>query len=141
MHTAKYFIQELEESNLKKQSVFYLNLVNDSFFERLITPKIALTASEYFAFEREFNVLVILTDMCSYADCLRAIYCPYDPFSKKYCHNLSSEMASIFERAGCVEGKIGSITLLPIVTMPNDNIEHPVPDITGTYNKESRIFQ
>ena len=118
----------------------FLNLSNDPVAERLITPKMALTAAEYLAFEKGMHILVILTDMTSYAEAMREISASKGeiPSRKGYPGYLYSELATLYERAGIVKGREGSVTQIPILTMPNDDITHPIPDLTG-YITEGQI--
>ena len=118
----------------------YLNLSNDPVIERILTPRCALTTAEYLAFELNMHVLVIMTDMTSYAEALREFSSSKGeiPGRKGYPGYLYSDFASLYERAGMVKGKTGSVTQIPILTMPNDDITHPVPDLTG-YITEGQI--
>jgi V/A-type H+-transporting ATPase subunit B len=118
----------------------FLNLAGDPVAERICTPRAALTTAEYLAYDRDMHILVILTDMTSYAEALREISSSRGeiPGRKGYPGYLYSEFASIYERAGLVRGKKGSVTQIPILTMPNDDITHPVPDLTG-YITEGQI--
>jgi V/A-type H+-transporting ATPase subunit B len=118
----------------------FLNLANDPVVERLITPKVALTAAEYLAFDKGMHILVILTDMTSFAEALREVSSSKGeiPSRKGYPGYLYSELATIYERAGIVRGCKGSVTQIPILTMPNDDITHPIPDLTG-YITEGQI--
>ena len=118
----------------------FLNLANDPVVERLITPKVALTVAEYLAFEKHMHILVILTDMTSFAEAMREVSSSKGeiPSRKGYPGYLYSELATIYERAGIVEGIDGSVTQIPILTMPNDDITHPIPDLTG-YITEGQI--
>lgn len=118
----------------------FLNLANDPVVERLITPKVALTAAEYLAFEKGKHILVILTDMTSFAEALREVSSSKGeiPSRKGFPGYLYSELATIYERAGIVSGVNGSVTQIPILTMPNDDITHPIPDLTG-YITEGQI--
>ena len=138
--TAQFFRKNFEENNVLSKVVMFQNLSNDSSIERLLTPKIALTCAEYLAFDLDMQVLVILTDMTSYAESLREIATLKEeiPSRKGFPGYLYSDFASIYERAGMIEGKKGSITQLPILTMPNDDIAHPIPDTTG-YITEGQI--
>lgn len=138
--TAQFFRKNFEENNVLSKVVMFQNLSNDSSIERLLTPKIALTCAEYLAFDLGMQVLVILTDMTSYAESLREIATLKEevPSRKGYPGYLYSDFASIYERAGMVNGKKGSITQIPILTMPNDDIAHPIPDTTG-YITEGQI--
>lgn len=137
---ADYFKRAFEESGAIGRVVMFLNLANDPVVERLITPRAALTVAEYLAYEKDMNVLVILTDMTSYAEALREISSSKGeiPSRKGYPGYLYSELASLYERAGIVRGSKGSVTQVPILTMPNDDITHPVPDLTG-YITEGQI--
>ena len=118
----------------------FLNLASDPVVERLITPKVALTAAEYLAFELGMHILVILTDMTSFAEAMREVSSSKGeiPSRKGYPGYLYSELATIYERAGIVAGVNGSVTQIPILTMPNDDITHPIPDLTG-YITEGQI--
>ncbi len=131
--TADYFLKTFEDAGVIGHVVTFLNLANDPVAERLITPKMALTCAEYLAFDLEMNVLVILTDMTSYAEAMREISSSRGeiPSRKGYPGYLYSELASLYERAGILEGKKGSLTQIPILTMPGDDITHPIPDLTG----------
>lgn len=137
---ADFFRRTFEESGASSHVVMYLNLANDPVVERLITPKVALTAAEYLAFERGMHILVILTDMTSYAEALREVSSSKGeiPSRKGYPGYLYSELATIYERAGIVKASKGSVTQIPILTMPNDDITHPIPDLTG-YITEGQI--
>ena len=137
---ADFFRRTFEESGVTGKVVMFLNLAGDPVMERIITPKAALTASEYLAYEKNMHVLTILTDMTSYAEALREISSAKGeiPGRKGYPGYLYSELAGIYERAGIVNGGRGSHTLLPILTMPNDDITHPIPDLTG-YITEGQI--
>jgi V/A-type H+-transporting ATPase subunit B len=137
---AEYFRKAFEESGVLERVVMFLNLANDPVVERIITPRAALTVAEYLAYEKDMHVLVILTDMTSYAEALREISSARGeiPSRKGYPGYLYSELASLYERAGLVHGRKGSVTQIPILTMPNDDITHPVPDLTG-YITEGQI--
>ena len=137
---AEYFRRTFEESGASSHVVMFTNLANDPVLERLITPKVALTAAEYLAFEKDMHILVVLTDMTSYAEAMREVSsCKGEiPSRKGYPGYLYSELATIYERAGIVKGSKGSITQIPILTMPNDYITHPIPDLTG-YITEGQI--
>lgn len=130
---ADYFRRCFEQANVMNRVTMFLNLSNDPIIERLITPKCALTAAEYLAFECNKNILVILTDMTSYCEALREFSSSKGeiPGRKGYPGYLYSDLASLYERAGIVEGSKGSVTQIPILTMPNDDITHPIPDLTG----------
>lgn len=137
---AEYFKRTFEECGASAHVAMFLNLSNDPVVERLITPKVALTAAEYLAFEKNMHILVILTDMTSFAEALREVSSLKGeiPSRKGYPGYLYSELAAIYERAGIVQGSSGSVTQLPILTMPNDDITHPIPDLTG-YITEGQI--
>mgnify|MGYP000603462283 CR=1 FL=1 len=137
---AEFFRRTFEESGVSDHGVMYLNLANDPVVERLITPKVALTAAEYLAFEKGMHILVILTDMTSFAEAMREVSSSKGeiPSRKGFPGYLYSELATIYERAGIVQGISGSVTQIPILTMPNDDIPHPIPDLTG-YITEGQI--
>ena len=137
---AEFFRKTFEESGVSNHVVMYLNLANDPVVERLITPKVALTAAEYLAFEKGMHILVILTDMTSFAEAMREVSSSKGeiPSRKGYPGYLYSELATIYERAGIVQGVDGSVTQIPILTMPNDDITHPIPDLTR-YITEGQI--
>lgn len=137
---AQYFKKSFEEANVMDKVVMFLNLSNDPIIERIITPRCALTAAEYLAYELEKDILVILTDMTSYAEAVREFSSSKGeiPGRKGFPGYLYSDFASIYERAGIIEGKKGSVTQIPILTMPNDDITHPIPDLTG-YITEGQI--
>lgn len=137
---ADYFRKTFDESGVSDHVVMFLNLANDPVVERLITPKVALTAAEYLAFNEGKHVLVILTDMTSFAEAMREVSSSKGeiPSRKGYPGYLYSELATIYERAGIVNNSKGSVTQIPILTMPNDDITHPIPDLTG-YITEGQI--
>ncbi len=137
---ANFFRKSFEESGVLQKVVMFLNLSNDPVVERIITPRCALTAAEYLAFRHNMHVLVILTDMTSYAEALREISSSKGeiPSRKGFPGYLYSDLASLYERAGIVKDASGSVTQVPILTMPNDDITHPVPDLTG-YITEGQI--
>ena len=137
---AEYFKRTFEESGVSEHIASFINLANDPVVERIITPKIALTLAEYLAYEKGMHILLILTDMTSYAEALREISSSKGeiPSRKGFPGYLYSELASIYERAGIVKGRKGSVTQIPILTMPNDDITHPIPDLTG-YITEGQI--
>lgn len=137
---ADYFRSSFEKANVMHKVVMFLNLSNDPIIERIITPRCALTAAEYLAFKHNMNVLVILTDMTAYAEALREFSSSKGeiPGRKGFPGYLYSDFASIYERAGIVRGSSGSVTQIPILTMPNDDITHPIPDLTG-YITEGQI--
>ncbi len=137
---AQYFKKSFEESGVMSRVVMLLNLSNDPIIERMLTPKCALTVAEYLAFELDMHILVIMTDMTSYAEALREFSSSKGeiPGRKGYPGYLYSDLASMYERAGMIKGSKGSVTQIPILTMPNDDITHPVPDLTG-YITEGQI--
>ncbi|MGO5052970.1 V-type ATP synthase subunit B [Lachnospiraceae bacterium LCP25S3_G4] len=137
---ADFFRRTFEESGVADHVAMFLNLANDPVVERLITPKVALTVAEYLAFEKNMHILVILTDMTSFAEAMREVSSSKGeiPSRKGFPGYLYSELATIYERAGIVAGVNGSVTQLPILTMPNDDITHPIPDLTG-YITEGQI--
>ena len=137
---ADFFRNTFEESGVADHVAMFLNLANDPVVERLITPKVALTVAEYLAFERHMHILVILTDMTSFAEAMREVSSSRGeiPSRKGYPGYLYSELATLYERAGIVQGVEGSVTQIPILTMPNDDITHPIPDLTG-YITEGQI--
>ncbi len=137
---AQYFMQDFERTGALERSVVFLNLADDPAVERLITPKMALTAAEYLAFEQDMHVLVILTDMTNYCESLREIGAAREeiPGRRGYPGYMYTDLASLYERAGMIKGKKGSVTQLPILTMIGDDITHPIPDLTG-YITEGQI--
>lgn len=137
---ADFFRHTFEESGVADHVAMFLNLANDPVVERLITPKVALTVAEYLAFEQHMHILVILTDMTSFAEAMREVSSSKGeiPSRNGFPGYLYSELAAIYERAGIVRGVEGSVTQLPILTMPNDDITHPIPDLTG-YITEGQI--
>jgi V/A-type H+-transporting ATPase subunit B len=137
---AEYFKRSFDESGVLQKVVMFLNLANDPIIERILTPRCALTVAEYLAFELEMHILVIMTDMTSYAEALREFSSSKGeiPGRKGYPGYLYSDLASLYERAGMIKGTKGSVTQIPILTMPNDDVTHPVPDLTG-YITEGQI--
>lgn len=137
---AHYFKKQFEDAGVTDKVVMFLNLSNDPIIERIITPRCALTTAEYLAFELGMNILVILTDMTAYAEAVREFSSSKGdiPGRKGFPGYLYSDLASIYERAGMLEEKKGSVTQIPILTMPNDDITHPIPDLTG-YITEGQI--
>ncbi len=130
---AQYFIKDFEETGALQRSVVFLNLADDPAVERLVTPRMALTAAEYFAYEKNMHVLVILTDMTNYCESLREIGSAREevPGRRGYPGYMYTDLAMIYERAGMIRGRKGSITQIPILTMVGDDITHPIPDLTG----------
>ncbi|CAI4263612.1 CPA_1a_G0003220.mRNA.1.CDS.1 [Saccharomyces cerevisiae] len=141
LETARFFKQDFEENGSLERTSLFLNLANDPTIERIITPRLALTTAEYLAYQTERHVLTILTDMSSYADALREVSAAREevPGRRGYPGYMYTDLSTIYERAGRVEGRNGSITQIPILTMPNDDITHPIPDLTG-YITEGQIF-
>ena len=137
---ADYFKRSFEEAGVMEKVVMFINLSNDPIIERTLTPRCALTAAEYLAYEQDMHVLVILTDITSYCEALREFSSSKGeiPGRKGYPGYLYSDLASLYERAGIVKGAGGSVTQIPILTMPNDDITHPIPDLTG-YITEGQI--
>ena len=137
---ANYFKRSFKEAGVMERVVMFLNLSNDPIIERTLTPRCALTAAEYLAFEHDMHILVILTDMTTYAEAMREVSSSKGeiPSRKGYPGYLYSELATIYERAGIIKGAKGSVTQIPILTMPNDDITHPIPDLTG-YITEGQI--
>jgi V/A-type H+-transporting ATPase subunit B len=137
---ASYFMKDFERTGALERVVFFMNLADDPTIERIATPRCALTAAEYLAFTHNLHVLVILTDMINYCEALREISTAREevPGRRGYPGYMYTDLASIYERAGRIKGKKGSITQIPILTMPDDDITHPVPDLTG-YITEGQI--
>jgi|TARA_Y100000310_G_scaffold318480_1_gene372614 V/A-type H+-transporting ATPase subunit B len=137
---AQYFINDFKQTGALERSVVFLNLANDPAVERLVTPRMALTSAEYFAYEHDAHVLVILTDMTNYCESLREIGAAREevPGRRGYPGYMYTDLAMIYERAGVIKGKKGSVTQLPILTMVGDDITHPIPDLTG-YITEGQI--
>ena len=138
---ADYFVQSFRESGAIDRTVVFTNLANDPAVERIATPRMALTAAEYLAFDLNMHVLVILTDITNYADALREISAARKevPGRRGYPGYMYTDLASLYERAGRQRGKTGSITMIPILTMPEDDKTHPIPDLTG-YITEGQII-
>jgi len=141
METARFFKSDFEANGSMEKVALFLNLANDPTIERIITPRLALTTAEYLAYERDMHVLVILTDMSSYADALREVSSAREevPGRRGYPGYMYTDLSTIYERAGRIDGRNGSITQIPILTMPNDDITHPIPDLTG-YITEGQVF-
>ena len=139
--TARFFRNQFANSGSIHRVAFFLNLASDPTIERIITPRIALTLAEFLAFNRQMHVLVIMTDMSSYADALREVSAAREevPGRRGYPGYMYTDLAGLYERAGCVQGSLGSITQIPILTMPNDDITHPIPDLTG-YITEGQVY-
>ena len=141
LETARYFKTDFEINGSMDRVVLFMNHANDPTIERIITPRLALTTAEHLAYEEDMHVLAILTDMTSYANALREISAAREevPGRRGYPGYMYTDLSTIYERAGRVEGKTGSITQIPILTMPNDDITHPIPDLTG-YITEGQIY-
>lgn len=138
---ANFFIESFKETGAIDRTVMFVNLANDPAIERIATPRMALTAAEYLAFEKNMHVLVIMTDITNYADALREVSAARKevPGRRGYPGYMYTDLASLYERAGRQKGKNGSITLIPILTMPEDDKTHPIPDLTG-YITEGQII-
>ncbi|KAF3922201.1 hypothetical protein ABW21_db0208022 [Orbilia brochopaga] len=141
METSRFFTRDFEENGSLERVTLFLNLANDPTIERIITPRLALTTAEYYAYQLEKHVLVIMTDLTAYCDALREVSAAREevPGRRGYPGYMYTDLSTIYERAGRVEGRNGSITQIPILTMPNDDITHPIPDLTG-YITEGQIF-
>lgn len=138
---ANFFIEDFERTGAMERTVLFINLANDPAIERIATPRMALTAAEYLAFDLGMHVLVIMTDITNYADALREVSAARKevPGRRGYPGYMYTDLASLYERAGRLKGKDGSITLIPILTMPEDDKTHPIPDLTG-YITEGQII-
>lgn len=137
---ANYFMRDFEQTGALERVTVFMNLADDPAIERIITPRMALTTAEYFAFEHDMHVLAILTDMTNYCEALREISAAREevPGRRGYPGYMYTDLASIYERAGRIIGKKGSITQMPILVMPQDDITHPIPDLTG-YITEGQV--
>ena len=137
---ANYFMKQFENSGALSESVIFLNLASDPSMDRIILPRVALTTAEYMAYEKDMNMLVILTDMTNYCEALREISSSREeiPGRRGYPGYMYTDLSTIYERAGKIKGRKGSITQIPILTMPGDDITNPVPDLTG-YITEGQI--
>lgn len=137
---ANFFVKQFEESGALGRTSLFLNLSSDPSMERLLTPRLALTTAEYLAYERDMHVLVIMTDMTNYCEALREISAAREevPGRRGYPGYMYTDLASLYERAGKIKGRNGSVTQIPILTMPADDITHPIPDLTG-YITEGQI--
>lgn len=138
---ANFFIEDFKKTGAMERTVLFINLANNPAIERIATPKMALTAAEYLAFDRGMHVLVIMTDITNYADALREVSAARKevPGRRGYPGYMYTDLATLYERAGRLKGKEGSITLIPILTMPEDDKTHPIPDLTG-YITEGQII-
>merc|ERR1712228_221174 len=141
METARFFKTDFEVYGSMDRVVLFINLANDATIERIITPRLALTTAEFLAYQEEMHVLTILADMTAYAHGLREVSAAREevPGRRGYPGYMYTDLSTIYERAGRVEGRAGSITQFPILTMPNDDITHPIPDLTG-YITEGQVF-
>jgi len=139
--SAQFFIDDLQQTGAIERAVMFINLANDPAIERIATPRFALTAAEYLAFDLDMHVLVILNDMTNYCEALREISAARKevPGRRGYPGYLYTDLATVYERAGRIKGKKGSITMVPVLTMPEDDKTHPVPDLTG-YITEGQII-
>jgi V/A-type H+-transporting ATPase subunit B len=140
LREADFFIDTFSSTGALDNGIFFMNLASDSAAERLLTPRMALTVAEYFAFEKHYDVLVVMTDMLYYSEALREISAAREevPGRRGYPGYMYSDLASLYERAGCIRGSLGSITQIPIITMPDDDMTHPVVDLSG-YITEGQI--
>ncbi|WP_380674431.1 ATP synthase subunit B [Salinigranum sp. GCM10025319] len=138
---ANEFMQDFERTGALERSVVFMNLADDPAVERTVTPRLALTTAEYLAFEKDYHVLVILTDMTNYCEALREIGAAREevPGRRGYPGYMYTDLAQLYERAGRIEGREGSVTQIPILTMPGDDDTHPIPDLTG-YITEGQIY-
>ena len=141
LEEAEFFIDDFTRTGAIDRAVLFINLADDPAIERIATPRMALTCAEYLAFEKDMHVLVILTDMTNYAEALRETSAARKevPGRRGYPGYLYTDLSTIYERAGKIKGRKGSITQIPILTMPEDDITHPIPDLTG-YITEGQII-
>ena len=137
---ANFFVKQFEESGALGRTALFLNLSSDPSMERILTPRLALTTAEFLAYERDMHVLVIITDMTNYCEALREIAAAREevPGRRGYPGYMYTDLSSLYERAGKIKGRHGSVTQIPILTMPADDITHPIPDLTG-YITEGQI--
>jgi len=138
---ANYFLKEFQSTGALERAVVFLNLSSDPSMERVVTPRMALTAAEFLAYERDLHILVVLTDMTNYCEALREVAAAREevPGRRGYPGYMYTDLATIYERAGKIHGRKGSITQLPILTMPADDVTHPIPDLTG-YITEGQVY-
>jgi V/A-type H+/Na+-transporting ATPase subunit B len=138
---ANFFLKEFQSTGALERAVVFLNLSSDPSMERVVTPRMALTAAEFLAYERDLHILVVLTDMTNYCEALREVSAAREevPGRRGYPGYLYTDLATIYERAGKIHGRKGSITQLPILTMPADDVTHPIPDLTG-YITEGQVY-
>jgi len=137
---ASFFMKNLEQTGSLDRTVAFINTASDAVIERIMTPRLALTAAEYLAWEHDMHVLVIITDMTNYCEALRELSAMKEeiPSRRGYPGYMYTDLAMIYERAGRIKGKEGSVTIMPILTMPDDDITHPIPDLTG-YITEGQV--
>ena len=140
---ANYFMEEFKRTGALEKAVVYINLADDPAIERILTPRIALTTAEYLAYEKGMHVLVILTDITNYCEALREIAAARNevPGRRGYPGYMYTDLATLYERAGRVKGREGTVTQIPILTMPHDDITHPIPDLTGYITEGQIVFQ
>jgi V/A-type H+-transporting ATPase subunit B len=140
---ANFFVKQFEESGALGRTALFLNLSSDPSMERILTPRLALTTAEYLAYERDMHVLVIMTDMTNYCEALREISAAREevPGRRGYPGYMYTDLSSLYERAGKIKGRNGSVTQIPILTMPADDITHPIPDLTGYITEGTFIHQ
>ncbi len=138
---ANFFLKEFESTGALERAVVFLNLSSDPSMERVVTPRMALTAAEFLAYERDLHILVVLTDMTNYCEALREVSAAREevPGRRGYPGYLYTDLATLYERAGKIRGRKGSITQIPILTMPADDVTHPIPDLTG-YITEGQVY-
>ncbi|HOL66814.1 MAG TPA: V-type ATP synthase subunit B, partial [bacterium] len=139
---AEFFLSQFQEAGALERSVVFINLADEPAIERIATPRVALSAAEYLAFDLEMHVMVVLTDMTNYAEALREISAARNeiPGRRGYPSYLYTDLSTIYERAGRIKGRNGSITQIPILTMPEDDKTHPIPDLTGYITEGQLIF-
>merc|ERR1712072_301585 len=138
---ARFFTSDFEKNGSMERVTLFMNLSNDPTIERIITPRLTLTTAEYLAYDKEMHTLVIMTDMSQYADALKEVSAAREevPGRRGFPGYMYTDLSTIYERAGRITGRNGSITQIPILTMPNDDITHPIPDLTG-YITEGQIY-
>ena len=138
---ANFFLKEFESTGALERAVVFLNLASDPSMERVVTPRMALTAAEFLAYERDLHILVVLTDMTNYCEALREVSAAREevPGRRGYPGYFYTDLATLYERAGKIRGRKGSITQIPILTMPADDVTHPIPDLTG-YITEGQVY-
>merc|ERR1712072_1452919 len=138
---ARFFTSDFEKNGSMERVTLFMNLANDPTIERIITPRLTLTTAEYLAYDKEMHTLVIMTDMSQYADALKEVSAAREevPGRRGFPGYMYTDLSTLYERAGRITGRNGSITQLPILTMPNDDITHPIPDLTG-YITEGQVY-